>query len=375
MTDNPLRKDSYGPAIPRKIATLIGDTNPDFDQAGFVATALTGYTDLELMARARHIATALGDFLPNDPATAIGILQRSLPSTEELTNDAGISAFILMPYGIFVARHGLEHFEPSMQLQYEITKLFTSEFSIRAFIEHDQQRTLERLRIWTDDPNEHVRRLVSEGTRPRLPWAARLPRFQHDPTPVLDLLERLKDDPSTYVRRSVANNLNDISKDNPEATIAVCRRWAAESASKERRALVRHALRTLIKAGDAHALALLGFQPTTAIEVSEFTIEPTTPRIGESVQLSITLVNSSDVSIYTLLDVGIYFVKANESTSRKVFKVGEREILPGSSATFKKSISVRQHTTRTHYPGTHRVVALVNGSDHEVGAFELRTSR
>ncbi len=371
MADNPLLKDSFGPDVPVRIGEMTANVTTDFDRAGFLAMALDGYDDLELMARSRHIAAALAAYLPSDPAKAIAILQRSLPSETEMASWTGISTFILMPHTVFVAAHGLGCFEESMSLQYEITKRFTAEFSIRAFIEHDYERTLARLREWVDDPNEHVRRLVSEGTRPRLPWAQRLPRFQADPTPVIALLECLKDDPASYVRRSVANNLNDIAKDNPQVTVDVARRWFAESASKERRSLVRHALRTLVKAGDPDALEVLGYAQTNAVHLEDFSADPVDPQIGGSVRLSVSAVNTSEASLRVLVDFAIDFVKANGGVGRKVFKGAEFELDSASSVAVSKTISVRQHTTRTHYPGTHRVTGMVNGAAHELGAFEL----
>ena len=163
-----------------------------------------------------------------------------------------------MPHCFFVAEYGLDHFEPSMQAHYQLTQRFTAEFSIRPFLIKHTEATLARLRQWARDPNEHVRRLVSEGTRPRLPWASRLPAFQADPAPVLALLELLKDDPALYVRRSVANNLNDIGKDHPRVLMQTAQRWMRD-ATPERAWVVRHALRWAVKQGDPAALKVLGF--------------------------------------------------------------------------------------------------------------------
>ncbi|MFA7266901.1 MAG: hypothetical protein WC054_11365 [Candidatus Nanopelagicales bacterium] len=371
MTQAPLLKDSFGPTVPARIAEMISAVAPDFDSAGFCTATLDGYDDLELMARSHKIADELTAYLPSDPGDAIDILHRSLPSEAEASTWTGMTGFMLMPHGIYVARHGLECFEASMQLQYEITKRFTSEFSIRAFIAGDYDRTMERLTCWAQDPNEHVRRLVSEGTRSRLPWAARLPMFQADPSPVVDLLELLKDDPSSYVRRSVANNLNDIAKDNPDVTIAVAKDWSGAHASPERRALVRHGLRTLVKQGDPAALAVLGYAQTSAIDLSDFTATPGQPTIGGSVRIAVTATNTTNQPVRVLLDFAIDFVKANGTTGRKVFKGGEFELSPRGSESVTKTISVRQHTTRTHYPGTHEVYALVNGSTKPIGSFDL----
>lgn len=258
-----------------------------------------------------------------------------------------------------------------MAAQYEITKQFTSEFSIRAFIEHRYEPTMTRLRTWATDPNEHVRRLVSEGTRPRLPWAARLPRFQHDPQPVLELLETLRDDPSDYVRRSVANNLNDIAKDHPAVVVEVCGRWWADGDANRRR-LVRHALRSLIKAGDPAALAVLGYRPDVNLGLDTVAVEPAVVQIGEKVSISCTVVNAGAQECPLLVDLVVDFVRANGKRSHKVFKVGSSSIAPGQNAQFRKSISLAQHSTRRHYPGTHHVRILINGVEHAAGDFDLQ---
>ena len=226
-------KNQFGPEVPAQLGDMIQGVYGEFDRQRFLEIALDGFEELELMDRARHISAALAGTLPSDGEEAIQILMASLglsPDGPELT---GMGAFLYLPIVFFVAERGLGCFETSMLAQRELTKRFTAEFSIRAFLEHSPERTLERLRKWATDPNHHVRRLVSEGTRPRLPWAPRLKRFQDDPGPVVALLELLKDDPEEYVRRSVANNLNDISKDHPELAVEIARRWWVEAGGTE----------------------------------------------------------------------------------------------------------------------------------------------
>jgi 3-methyladenine DNA glycosylase AlkC len=281
-----------------------------------------------------------------------------------------MDAFMYLPHVYFVAEHGVNHWEPSMAAQYELTKRFTAEFSIRAFLVHEPDRTLARLRRWATDPNPHVRRLVSEGTRPRLPWAARLPAFQRDPAPVVELLELLKDDPSLYVRRSVANSLNDIGKDHPDVLLEVCRRWL-EGSDDRRRWLVRHALRSAVKRGDQGALDLLGFPAGPAVEIADAVIAPQAPTIGDTVRVTFTARNAGQAPARLNVDIRVHFVKARGSTSPRVFKVAEVTIEAGARASLAKSISLRQHTTRTHFPGEHRVEAVVNGATHFLGTFTI----
>ena len=218
-------KNSFGPDVPERIAGMIGAVAPYFDRGRFLALALDGFDDLELTPRARQIADALAATLPVDREAALGIIVDSLGPEIEEAELTGMASFLYLPHVFFFAEHGVEHFETAMTAQHELTRRFTAEFSIRAYLERYPKETLARLALWARDSNVHVRRLVSEGTRPRLPWAGRLRAFQEDPTPVIELLDMLKDDPEEYVRRSVANNLNDISKDHPSIAAEVARRW------------------------------------------------------------------------------------------------------------------------------------------------------
>lgn len=361
-------KNSFGIDIPDLVATTIVAVDKDFDRDGFVRYCLDGYLDLELTPRARQISDGLAEFLPGDRGRALDLLIASLdhgPSTP-----TGMDGFVFLPHVFFVAEHGLDHFERAMTAQYELTQRFTAEFSIRAYLEHHRDATLQRLGEWTADPNIDVRRLVSEGTRPRLPWAPRLKEFQHDPSPVIALLEKLKDDPEEYVRRSVANNLNDIAKDHPDVVIALARRWWAD-ADANRRRLIRHGLRTLVKQGDPGALGVLGFGIDSPLIIEEVAVTPAMVEIGGRVTIELSLSNPSEEEAAALVDLRIHFVKANGSTGPKVFKGSELQLPPGGSGMVRKTVSVKQHSTRTHYPGIHVVEAIVNGVTRPVGSFGL----
>ena len=361
-------KNSFGVEVVEGIADALDQAHPGFDRAAFVAACLDGYDDLELTDRARHIAAAMASHLPEDRGEALRIVTASLgPEGQELE---GMEAFVYLPHVYFVADHGLDHFEDAMVAQYELTKRFTAEFSIRAYLDHHTGATLARLREWTTDPSEHPRRLVSEGTRPRLPWAPRLKRFQDDPAPVIDLLELLKDDESEYVRRSVANNLNDIAKDHPDLVVEVAERWWTD-ADDNRRRLIRHGLRTLIKAGHPGALAVLGYGPDSPLAVRSVAVTPDVVAIGGKISVVAALHNPTDQPQAGLIDLRVHFVKANGQTSPKVFKGAEIEVPPGETATVAKTISVKQHSTRTHYPGHHLVELLVNGDARPGAGFEL----
>lgn len=363
-------KTFFSRALVRRIAASIVEVHPRFDGAAFVRDASNGLDDLELLARGRHIATALHTHLPRRFVDAVGVLVRSLGpahASDELEG-AGMAPFFYLPHTMFIAEHGLDDFEVSMDAQHAITQRFTCEFSIRPFLEHHPQATLAVLRRWAVDPSPHVRRLVSEGTRPRLPWAPRVRWIEAHPERVLPLLEVLKDDPASAVRRSVANHLNDLSKTSPAIVHEIAGRWL-RGAPAERRALVRHALRSAVKRGDRRALALLGFGGAPRVEVTNVAFSPKRVRIGEKTRVTFTLVAKAARPQALAVDLGVHFVKARGRTSPKVFKVGVVTLGPRETATFAKTISLAVHTTRKPNPGRHTVDALVNGERFEIGAF------
>lgn len=234
-----------------------------FDGDAFRRSAHKGLKPLTFTERGDHLARALREHLPQRYDAAIRVLLRSLTPARSETDRSGLEVFFYLPHSAFIAMYGLdpEHnggrdpFEISMKAQYEITRRFTAEFSIRPFLARDPERTLAVLARWTRDPCPHVRRLCSEGPRPRLPWGMRLRAFVRDPRPCVPILEALKDDPSLYVRRSVANHLGDIAKDHLDLAIDLCERWR-KGASAERLWLIRHALRHPAKKGHARALRL-----------------------------------------------------------------------------------------------------------------------
>jgi 3-methyladenine DNA glycosylase AlkC len=363
-------KNYYGPDVPARIARMIKEVDSGFDEDAFLADALDGYQALELTPRARQIAQALGRHLPQDCERAIEILIASLGPKLQAAELTGIDVFVYLPHVFFIAEFGVDHFEASMRAQYELTQRFSAEYSIRVFLERYLQQTLGRLHEWAFDSNVHVRRLVSEGTRPRLPWAPRLRAFQDDPRPVLELLELLKDDPDLFVRRSVANNLNDIGKDNPAALIETCRRWMTD-ASPQRSWLVRHALRSAVKRGEPEALEILGFLPATGVQVRDIHIAPAVASIGDSITFTVELSNDGSATKQLLIELRVHFVKANGKPSPKVFALKELVLRPNGSVQLSKTISLAQHTTRTHYPGQHRVEVLVNGRPSATSVFDI----
>jgi 3-methyladenine DNA glycosylase AlkC len=237
--------------------------HPGFDPQSFQRTALEGLAPLAILQRGQHLAGALRAHLPPNYAAAMELLLRSLTPPLTRTDDLGLGVFFYLPHVTFVATYGLnpahnggrDPFEVSMRAQHELTRRFSAEFSMRPFLIRWPERTLARLMEWTRDADPHVRRLCSEGSRPRLPWAMRIPAFVHDPRPVLPILEALKDDADLYVRRSVANHVGDIAKDHPQLAFELCEQWL-EGASAERKWMIRHAVRHPAKKGVKAALRL-----------------------------------------------------------------------------------------------------------------------
>jgi 3-methyladenine DNA glycosylase AlkC len=362
-------KDQFGPSAPRAIAAMIRAVHAEFPRDDFLRDALAAYGPLSLTGRGFKIAEALRKHLPADYPRAVNILLESAAQPHQHQASGGMAGFLYMPHLFFVARHGLDHFEDSMRAQHALTQRFTAEYSIRAFLEKHPERTLARLREWTSDPSHHVRRLVSEGTRPRLPWAPRLRAFQQDPRPVIELLELLKDDPEIYVRRSVANNLNDIGKDHPKLLTEVAKRWL-RGAGAERRWIVGHALRSAVKRAEPGALAALGFGRQATVKVRKVSITPATARIGGQLAISFELANASRSTQRVMADLVVHFVKAR-GTGAKTFKLRALQLAPGEHATLGKKIALQQLTTRKHYPGVHRVDALLNGRRVALGKFQL----
>lgn len=369
-------KAFFSAALVRDIGASLARAHPAFPLEPFVRDAARGLESLELLGRARLIAAALGKHLPQAYAEAIPVILASLGpahATDELEG-VGMTPFFYMPHLIFVAERGLDDFERSMLAQRELTRRFTAEFSIRAFIDRYPDRTLAVLAEWASDPDPHVRRLVSEGTRPRLPWASRVPFLDEHPERSLELLERLKDDPTTLVRRSVANHLNDIGKARPELLVATCRRWL-DGGSPERRALVEHALRSAVKRGVPGALELLGHGAAPEIAVEGVVFEPACVAIGGKVRVTFTLKSRAKKAQALLVDLAVHFVKARGQASAKVFKMSRVTLPAGGRVELSKVISLAVHTTRTPYPGDHAVDVVVNGERFPAGSFVVEAAK
>lgn len=361
-------KHLFGPPVVRRLAIEIAAAHRRFDRAAFQRDALRGFEALELLDRGRHLGRVLRAHLPADYPAAVEVLLATLPATKAPAG--GMASFYYLAHTEFVRQFGVPHLDASLTALHALTQVFTGEFAIRPFIEAHPGPMLERLRDWTTDPSDHVRRLVSEGTRSRLPWAPRLRAFATDPSPVVGLLERLRDDPSLYVRRSVANNLADIWKDHPARLVEIAAAWLHD-ASADRRWIVQHALRAAVKKGDAGALAVLGFGAKASLRVVAHAIAPARPRMGTKVVVTVTLENPARRAQTVVVDLVVHFVKAHGGTSPKVFKLANVALAAGESVALRKTVSLADLTTRRHHPGRHLVALQLNGVAQALGEFTL----
>jgi 3-methyladenine DNA glycosylase AlkC len=364
-------KSLFNAALVRGVGADLRRAWPKFDRPSFETAALARLDDLELTARARAVADALHAHLPPDFEEAVEILTRSLGPELTAPELNGFEVFRYLPHVFWVSTHGLGHPDAALRFQYEVTKRFSAEFSLRAFVERHPEKTLEILRRWARDPNVHVRRLVSEGTRPRLPWAPRLRMFQKDPSKGLELLELLKDDPELYVRRSVANHLNDISKDHPERAVQVANAWA-RGADENRRWVIRHALRDLVKKGHPGALAVMGAGARPEVDVRKVRLSAGRVRRGDALTFTAELVSRTSTPQELLVDFAVHFVKADGTTAPKVFKLTRLSLPAKGAVPLSGRVSFRPMTTRRLYPGRHALDLRVNGVVYPLADFQLR---
>lgn len=354
------------------LADLLANAEPDFDHAAFVKQTMRGFKSLELKERISRIADSLQACLAEDFQAACKHIVASLPPRlDPNKTDDDFGDFIFAPLGEYVVREGLTkaNLNRALRTLKEITQRFSMEDSIRAFINAFPDRTLAELEKWAKDKNYHVRRLVSEGTRPTLPWSKRLTIDQLTPLPLLDQLYR---DPTRYVVRSVANHLNDIAKTDAPAVLKRLRQWKREGLQRqdEFEWLSRHALRTLVKRGDSKALAFLGYRDQPKIAVDTFEVSPNTVKPGESITIDVAMTALRTEPL--IVDYVVDFVKANGTTAPKVHKLKQLTLAAGESVALTKKHTLKANaTTYKLYPGEHRVTLQVNGQQLASKMFDL----
>ncbi|WP_034161717.1 DNA alkylation repair protein [Sphingomonas sp. ERG5] len=356
----PALKEIFNPQRIRHIADEASLVSPAFDRALFLARC-SDFDQGSLMARMGRVAESLHAALPGDYAANIAVLRELAPRLN--------SSFVTLILPDYVARHGAGHFETSMDALKFFTTFGSSEFAVRHFLQRDFARTLAVMETWAHDENEHVRRLASEGSRPRLPWSFQIKPLMRDPSPLEPILNALKDDPSLYVRRSVANSLNDITKDNPAWALDRIERWPLEKTGTAW--IAKHALRSLIKKGDRRALTIIGAGAVPRVALTGLRVSPAAITLGQTIDIAFELSSLADESQRLVVDYAIHYVKKSGGVAAKVFKLKTLELAEGAVEQVRKRQSIANFTTRIHYPGRHDIEILINGQVHGRASFEL----
>jgi len=347
-----LWKDYLDKKRVKAMAERIGLASSRFDTAAFVTAVMgDGYAELELKDRIKRIAECLHEYLPSNYEKALTVLKKVAPDLSDFEN------WCLTTY---VELYGLKFFETSMDALEYLTRYGTGEFAIRPFVLNHTDRVLPIMHRWAENNNEHVRRLAAEGSRPRGVWVAHVPVFKEDPRPVIEILDKLKTDPSLYVRKAVANNLNDISKDNPELAVRTARRWQ-KNGQKTTAWIIKHGCRSLIKQGRHDVFGLLGFTEKPKVAIARFKTNRKRVRIGDSFKLSVDIVSKANVEQRLAIDYRVHYRKANGKLAPKVFKLAEKTLPPGGTVSLSTGHSFRAMTTRKHYPGRHEIEIVING--------------
>lgn len=344
-------KNLYSTELVESLSRKIKILYCDFNELGFIDYVMDEYWEAkELKDRMKHISESLNQFIPLEYAEVVKILMKAAPH---------FSGFEYMFFPGFIERYGLEEFDQSMQALEAFTQYSSSEFAVRPFIKNNSKKMMVQMELWAKSANYHVRRLASEGCRPRLPWAMALPEFKKDPSAVIKILEMLKNDESEYVRRSVANNLNDISKDNPQLVIIIAKKWLGKSKQTDK--LVKHACRSLLKQGQAEIMQLFGFEKPSNIKLKNLIISESV-EMGENLVFSFDLKTQNKKLGKLRIEYGMDFVKKNGSLSRKVFQISESNI-DKRNKSVRKSHSFKMISTRKYYAGEHQISIIVNGQE------------
>ena len=353
-------KDWFDEKRYQSIAGELAALSKPFRKKVFLQSVLEGLEERTLMQRLHQCAAAVDAALPGSFREKVEVLHSLAPKIEH--------GFVAIFLSDFVASFGLHDFDFSLDALREFTKHGSAEFAVRPFLIADQKRALKTMQRWAEAECEHVRRLASEGSRPRLPWGMRLPSLVADPSPSAAILEALKGDEALYVRKSVANHLNDITKDHPDWVVQRLEGWNLRD---ERQSwIAKHACRTLIKRGHPRALQLFGFAEGADVDAT-LTASPRSLSLGQRLGISATVTSTSRKPQRLVIDYVIHYVKASGGSAAKVFKWTETELKGGEKLELSKTQVIRDFTTRKHYSGNHQVELQINGQRVASAAFDL----
>ncbi|MFK3937408.1 DNA alkylation repair protein [Alkalihalobacillus sp. NPDC078783] len=355
-----LRKAVYNEAFIQDLMNNLEKAEPRFKVNEYQSIILqSDWDQLELMQRKRRITEAIHATLPTPYLDSLEILKQVAP------NYSGLAGLVFSDY---VQLYGLEDWDASIKALEQFTQYSTAEFAVRPFFIKDPERMIQQSISWAQNENEHVRRLASEGSRPRLPWGILIPTIKENPSLILPILESLKQDQSLYVRRSVANSLNDVTKTHPSLFKDIASVWVDEHPDTDW--IIKHASRSLLKKGDPDILRLFGYGKSGKLHIQAFECRAESLRIGEAITFSFRL--QADTETKLRIDYAIDYVKARGNRTRKVFKLSETAIKKGETKNYLRTHSFQNLSTRTHYPGKHQLTIIVNGEEKLSIEFDVK---
>lgn len=361
-------KDLYNREFITTLLNHLSTLREDLDRELFVSSLFSKEWDnLELKERMRSITIHLHTLLGSDYSKNIETITELIPLLQESGYSNGGLEFIFLPDDVEI--YGLDYWDLSIAALEKITTFISCEFAVRPFIKKYGQEMIDQMLLWADSDDPWVRRLATEGCRPRLPWGMALPTLKVDPSPIIPILEKLKDDESLDVRRSVANNLNDISKDNPETVIVLIKKWKGRNRNLDW--LCKHASRTLLKAGVEEMLAIWGYADPNTFILKDFRLVADSVKLGGNLEFLFSLTNRSEKEQLLRLEYKVYFLKSNGKQSPKIFKISERIIPGGQTIEFSRKQHFKEVTTRKLYCGEHRVALVINGREEGYKTFFL----
>lgn len=354
-------KELFNEAYYKNLGKELKIVYPKLNEKSFVEFCIKDLNQRELNERLRHTTKTLNNFLPNDFQTAVNILKQVVPNLK--------TGYTTLVFPDYVGLYGLNDFNYSLEALSYFTSFGSSEFAIRVFLRHDFKSTMRVMAKWTQSENHHIRRLASEGCRPRLPWSFKLENVCRDPQLTLPILSKLKEDQEPYVKKSVANHLNDFSKDHPEFLIKVLNDWKTDNIHTNW--ILKHASRTLLKQGNIKALAHFGIKENIALKLISFNITNQKINVGQNLKYNFSIQNTSKKTVSIRLEYAIYFKIANDKLSKKVFKISEKEIKANEVLNFEKQHSFKLLTTRKYHLGNHFIAIIINGKEFEKNKFVL----
>ncbi len=355
-------KEMFNKRYYETLAKEFSKADKNFNSEKFVSDVTKNLSSLELNQRLRNTSVVLKNHLPSDFKRSVELMKKVAPNLN--------NGYTQLVFPDFVSVYGTEHLDLSLDALKYFTKFGSSEFAIRVFLKNDFEKTIKVMHQWAKDKDVHVRRLASEGSRPRLPWSFKLDRVIENPKLTLPILEILKADEELYVRKSVANHLNDISKEHPKLLLDVVKNWIGNS--KHTDWILKHASRTLLKQGDVNVLKHFGIKHNDAIETKDLKITNTKIKVGDHIEFGFTLKNKGTKKVKVRLEYAVYFRIANDKLSKKVFKISERELQKQEILSLKRKHSFKLISTRKYYPGIQKVSLIVNGKESGLLDFILK---